>query len=427
MPELIDGIKRNIPEEMIYEIIVVNDGSTDNTEEVVCCIAADDSAVHLISHRKNFGKAAALETGFHESTGGIVITMDADLQDHRDSGPVYSFSHWDSSGSHLSKQIIREEIMIVTSETNKNGDMMKNPVRLLIWGAGVNFQRALPGLRLREERGEIKIIGIVDRNRPENGMINGYPHIMPEDIPGYEFDFLKILSTKYRREILEEYMKIPGTDPCKLSEYIFPELDAEQHTQLVNDRPTIFSSSCWGGLVYFHLGMECVSPFKNLWLHEEDFLSFLQDPRGYMHEDPVPDRMHRAWTKYDEDLYPVLKLGDIKLYCNHTRTMEEAISDWLRRREKINWNFTLAQMSTQNPLIEKRFNLIDTVDRKICMVPYPTTEPYSLQLTLKAGEEDDWAAIVNATAFPHNNPIDIYSLFHGEWKDNPCYEPASTR
>ncbi len=81
LPKLIDGIRANVPDGYLYEIIIVNDGATDNTEEVMRCIVDADPAVHLISHRKNFGKAAALETGFHESTGDIIITMDADLQD----------------------------------------------------------------------------------------------------------------------------------------------------------------------------------------------------------------------------------------------------------------------------------------------------------------------------------------------------------
>lgn len=170
--------------------------------------------------------------------------------------------------------------------------------------------------------------------------------------------------------------------------------------------------------------MECISPFKNLWLRGKDFMNFLNDPKGYMAEDPVPHHMQRALTSFDVDIYPVIKLGDILLHCDHNHTMEDAISDWLRRREKINWKFTLAQMSTRNHKREKEFNLIDTVDRKICMVPYPTTEPYSLQFRREEYEDKEWPLSVNITAFPYNNPIDIYSLFYGKWKDNPYYEPT---
>ena len=49
---------------MTYEVIVDNDGSTDGTEQVVRGIADADPSVHLISFRRNFGKAAALEAGF---------------------------------------------------------------------------------------------------------------------------------------------------------------------------------------------------------------------------------------------------------------------------------------------------------------------------------------------------------------------------
>ena len=64
-----------------YEIIFVDDGSTDKSVEKAKNLIGKDKNVHLIAFRKNFGKAAALQAGFRNSKGDIVITMDADLQD----------------------------------------------------------------------------------------------------------------------------------------------------------------------------------------------------------------------------------------------------------------------------------------------------------------------------------------------------------
>lgn len=64
-----------------YEVIFVNDGSDDSSETVIKEMIKEDERIHLISFRKNFGKAAALEAGFRHSAGDIIFTMDADLQD----------------------------------------------------------------------------------------------------------------------------------------------------------------------------------------------------------------------------------------------------------------------------------------------------------------------------------------------------------
>ena len=63
------------------EIIFIDDGSTDTSWSVIEKMAKEDSRVHGIRFRRNFGKAAALQAGFCEAAGDIVITMDADLQD----------------------------------------------------------------------------------------------------------------------------------------------------------------------------------------------------------------------------------------------------------------------------------------------------------------------------------------------------------
>ena len=72
-----------------YEIIYVDDGSTDNTFEEIKKLNKADKNVKAIRFRRNFGKAAGLSAGFEYASGNIVITMDGDLQDEPGEMPKF--------------------------------------------------------------------------------------------------------------------------------------------------------------------------------------------------------------------------------------------------------------------------------------------------------------------------------------------------
>lgn len=87
--ELYSWIERVMKAEgFSYEVIFVDDGSTDSSWSIVENLAADDGRVRGVRFRSNYGKSAALYCGFERAEGDVVITMDADLQDSPDEIPA---------------------------------------------------------------------------------------------------------------------------------------------------------------------------------------------------------------------------------------------------------------------------------------------------------------------------------------------------
>lgn len=85
LPELEAWIRRVMEENRFsYEVIFVDDGSTDHSWEVISRLADANAAVKGVRFRRNYGKSPALNTGFARAKGRVVITMDADLQDSPD-------------------------------------------------------------------------------------------------------------------------------------------------------------------------------------------------------------------------------------------------------------------------------------------------------------------------------------------------------
>lgn len=89
LPELYAWITRVMADHgYSYEIIFVDDGSTDHSWQVITGLTESDKHVRAVRFRRNYGKSAGLNVGFEHAHGAVVITMDADLQDSPDEIPA---------------------------------------------------------------------------------------------------------------------------------------------------------------------------------------------------------------------------------------------------------------------------------------------------------------------------------------------------
>ena len=88
LPELVSWIERVMEaNQYTYEVIMIDDGSTDESWNQVCALRAKNPNIKGIKFQRNYGKSAALNEGFKAALGDYVITMDADLQDSPDEIP----------------------------------------------------------------------------------------------------------------------------------------------------------------------------------------------------------------------------------------------------------------------------------------------------------------------------------------------------
>jgi glycosyltransferase involved in cell wall biosynthesis len=111
LPVLHEWIVRVMHEHnFTYEVIFINDGSTDSSWKVIKELREKDDNVHAICFRRNYGKSAALYCGFEATQGDVVITMDADLQDSPDEIPE------------LYRMIVEEDYDLVSGWKQKRYD-----------------------------------------------------------------------------------------------------------------------------------------------------------------------------------------------------------------------------------------------------------------------------------------------------------------
>lgn len=124
IPELFSWIKRVMTEhDFTFEVIFVNDGSTDSSWQIIENLSNEDNRVKGIKFRRNYGKSAALFCGFEKAEGDVVITMDADLQDSPDEIPE------------LHRMITKEGYDLVSGYKQKRYDPLSKTIPTKLFNA----------------------------------------------------------------------------------------------------------------------------------------------------------------------------------------------------------------------------------------------------------------------------------------------------
>lgn len=136
LPELIlwidNVMKRN---SFSYEVILVDDGSTDGSWEVIRQLRQNYPAIKAIRFKRNYGKSAALNEGFIAASGTVVITMDADLQDSPDEIPG------------MYRMIVDDGFDLVSGWKKKRYDPLSKTIPTKLYNA---VTRQISGIRLHD-------------------------------------------------------------------------------------------------------------------------------------------------------------------------------------------------------------------------------------------------------------------------------------
>lgn len=174
LPELHEWIVRVTKEHKLsYEVVFIDDGSTDNSWQVIKELSAKDSNVKGIKFQRNYGKSAALQKGFEAVTGDVVITMDADLQDSPDEIPE------------LYRMITEDGFDVVSGWKKKRHDPLSKtiPTKLYNWAArrmtGIHLHDFNCGLKAYKKAvvKSIEVYGDMHRYIPPLAKYAGFPNI----------------------------------------------------------------------------------------------------------------------------------------------------------------------------------------------------------------------------------------------------------
>lgn len=136
LPELLTWIEKVMSaNNFSYEVVMVDDGSSDNSWKTIEQLSQENKQIAGIHLRRNYGKSAALYCGFKIAQGDVVITMDADLQDSPDEIPE------------MYRMIMTDGLDLVSGWKKKRHDPLSKTIPTKLYNATL---RALSGIKLHD-------------------------------------------------------------------------------------------------------------------------------------------------------------------------------------------------------------------------------------------------------------------------------------
>lgn len=202
LPELEAWIKRVMTaHNFTYEILFIDDGSTDNSWQVIEDLAAANQSIRAIKFRRNYGKSAALNVGFEACKGEVVITMDADLQDNPEEIPE------------LYRMIMEDGYDIVSGWKKKRYDPLTKTIPTKLYNA---VTRWMSGIKLHDMNCGLKAYSSeVVKNIEVYGEMHRYIPVIAK-WSGFE---------KIGEKVVQHQARKYGTTKFGLSRFIYGPLD----------------------------------------------------------------------------------------------------------------------------------------------------------------------------------------------------------
>lgn len=287
--------------------------------------------------------------------------------------------------------------------------------KLAVWGIGAVYNKHLNLLRYYELKNEIEVVAVTANDLPAAKAIDGYKLIHPSALPAVEFEYMMIMNDASFMEIRETALSI-GIAAKKILSYKIldiPNLEFDQYIKLKKSQISIISNNCWGGTIYNTLGMECLSPFKNLFLTDDSYLRMLGNLDYYL--DCEPEFGGFGTDVHSGNIYPVLKLDDVLIHCNHDSDHETAIRNWNRRLLKLNRENLFIEMYTEDEKCAQNFIQMQGFKKKICFVPFRNNEKGLYELELRPGQSEFWEIVISSARNGGNSiAYNIIDLLNGK-------------
>lgn len=253
----------------------------------------------------------------------------------------------------------------------KDGMVYNNqsaPFKLILWGVGAEYNSLINSLKMWETCGQIQVTAVTAKEMMDVKQIDGWPVVKGEEFKKIDYDYLVICNDQQVHEIIADALRLGFKREKMIPSRVLkvPYFDWKSYDRILKSRISIISSNCWGGILCHTLGMECLSPFKNLWVSAADMIKMMPNLREYL----SADLYFKRWASQPDGKseYPVMGIKEIEIHFNHYEEIERAEADWMRRRRKVNYENLLVMIFTEEESEVEQFIKLD-VRRKICFIP----------------------------------------------------------